>query len=184
MKKIAAILLALLLIFALCGCGNSEQARFAQFVKTLAEAQDISFTAKLRAEYADMTAQFTLDYVQNADGCTVEITEPKLIAGIRAHVDADGTRLEYEGAVLDIGKLTDDGLTPMSALPLLMRTLREAGADTLWFENELLAVQLMPSDNVTVKLWIDPDDLVPQNAEIAYKGQSVVFVQIENWRIN
>ena len=86
--------------------------------------------------------------------------------------------------MLDIGKLTDDGLTPMSALPLLMRTLREAGADTLWLEDDLLAVQLMPSDDTAVKLWIDPDSLTPQNAEIAYKGQTLVFVDIENWRIN
>ena len=100
MRKLVLLLMISLVI--LCGCADSGEESFMQFMQQVSAANEIGFDALVRAEYSDKTAEFKLGYTQDENGAVVEIKEPELIAGIKARVSEDGTQLEYDGAVLDL----------------------------------------------------------------------------------
>lgn len=181
MRKI--LLPIVICLVMLCGCGNNAEASFNQFVLQVGAADEIEFTAKVRAEYADKTAEFKLDYEQDENGAEIEIVEPELVAGIKAHVAPESTMLEYDGVILDIGMLTDSDLSPMSALPMLANAMRDGHVDIVWTEDDMLAARLIPSDDITVTLWLN-SELTPINAEISYKESTVVFIEISDWEMS
>ena len=176
------IILPMLLVLLLCGCSSGEETAFNRFREELARAEEITFTADVQAEYEDKTAEFTLSFAMQNDEYRMEILEPEIVRGISARVKSGETHLEYDGAILDIGKLTDRGLCPMSALPYLLDAMRDAHADMTWTENGLLTVRLVPSDEMSVTLWLDEDN-EPVNAEIIYKEKTVVFIEIHDWEM-
>ena len=177
------IILPFVLIFFLCGCSGGEETAFAQFREELMSAEKIAFTAEVKAEYEDKTADFTLAFSMENGEYAVEIIEPELVKGLSAHMKSGDTRLEYDGAILDIGKLTDRGLCPMSALPYLLDAMKDAHVDMAWTESGLLTVRLVPSDDMSVTLWINEEN-EPVNAEIIYEEKTVVFAEIHDWEMS
>ena len=121
--------------------------------------------------------------MQDENGAVVEILEPELVAGIKARVSEDTTQLEYEGVILDIGTLSDNGLSPMSALPVLVKAMREGHLDIVWTEDDMLAARIIPSDDITVTLWLSKE-LVPLNAEISCDEKTVAFIEITDWSVS
>ena len=71
----------------------------------------------------------------------------------------------------------------MSALPLLVRSMTDAHIDITWREDDMIAARLVPSDDMLVTLWLS-SELVPLNAEISYKEQTVIFIEINDWEVN
>ena len=177
------LILLMILPLLLCGCGNGEETAFEEFRQEMQNADSLSFTADVRAEYEDSTAEFKLAFSMQGDEYSVEILEPELVAGIKARVKSGDTHLEYDGAILDIGRLTDRGLCPMSALPYLTDAMKSAYADMAWTESGLLTVRLVPADDMSVTLWIDEEN-EPVNAEITYKEKTVVFIEIDDWEMD
>ena len=180
LKKLLPLMISLVL---LCGCADNGEESFDRFVKVVSEAETVSFSADVRAEYSDKTAEFTLRYAQSEESAEVEITQPETVAGIKARVTGDALSLEYDGAILDIGSFGDTELSPMSALPLLVRSMTDAHIDITWREDDMIAARLVPSDDLTVTLWLS-SELVPLNAEICYKEQAVIFIEINDWEVN
>ena len=102
MKKALLLPIMLCILLVLSACGGNAEDEFGSFCAELEQAQSIGFTAKLRAEYEDKTANFKLAYTQNAEGIKVTVIEPETISGISARVKDDSARLEYDGVILDI----------------------------------------------------------------------------------
>lgn len=177
------LILLMILPLMLCGCGESEELVFSQFRQELKNASALSFAADVAAEYEDKTAEFELAFSMQGDEYRVEIVEPEIVAGISAHIKSGETHLEYDGAILDIGKLTDRGLCPMSALPYFADALKDAYMEMAWTEDELVTVRLVPADDMSVTLWLN-EDKVPVNAEITCEDKTVVFIEIDDWEID
>ena len=172
--------LSLLLVCALTltGCGKQNEARFNAFSEALRERNDLVMTAQVRAVYDDRECSFTLRYAETTDGgCTVEVLEPELIRGVKAHMNADGTKLIYDSVAVDTGDDGGTGLSPMGALPLLSRTLRNGSVEAVWKEDGGLGVQLVPEDNVGVSVLFDAE-MKPSHAEIDHEGVTVLFIDI------
>lgn len=182
-KKTLPLLLVISLVLLLCACGDNGEEGFKNFGEFINEAESISFTATLRAEYSDKTANFKLSYLQNDEGIRVTVMEPELISGISAHMTDDSARLEYDGAILDIGTLSDTGLCPMSALPITVMAMKNAYLDKVWTEDGMTVARLIPSDDTEITLWLN-DELIPCNAEISCNGKTVVFITFSDWEMN
>ena len=175
--------LSLLLVcaMALTGCGKQNEARFGAFSEALRARSDLVMTAAVRAEYDDRSCSFTLRYAETTDGgCTVEVLEPELIRGVKAHMNAEGTKLLYDSVAIDTGDDGGTGLSPMGALPLLARALREGCVDAVWKEDGGLGVQLVPEDGVGVTVLFDAD-MRPYYAEIDREGKAVLFIKIADF---
>ncbi|MBR0207265.1 MAG: hypothetical protein IJQ43_00030 [Oscillospiraceae bacterium] len=179
MKKLFVPLL-LVLSLLLGGCTNKNEARFRVFSEELRARSDVDLTAAVRAEYDDRSCSFTLRCTEDGEGCTVEVLEPELIRGVRARVSADGTRLLYDSVSVDTGGDGGSSLSPMGALPLLLRALREGALDSAWKEEGCPAVRLVPEDGVGVTVLFDAD-MTPTYAEIDRGGKTFLFVDVTDF---
>ena len=106
-----------------------------------------------------------------------------MLRGIKANVMGKNLSLEYDGAMLDIGTLDDAELSPMSSLPLIVQAMRNGHLEISWVEDDMLAARIIPADNYVVTLWID-SSLTPRSAEISYKENTVVLVEISDWSVS
>ena len=176
MKKLLPLLLIVSLLLG--GCGNKQEARFAEFSATLRERSDLCMTASVRAEYGDRSCSFTLRYTEDGSGgCVVEVLEPELIRGVKARMSADGTKLVYDSVSVDTGDDGGTGLSPMGALPLLARALREGSLSAAWKEDGNCAVRLTPEDEISLTVLFD-GGMRPCYAEIEHDGTAVLFIEI------
>ncbi len=177
MKKLFLPFL-LILSLLLGGCANKNEARFRTFSEELRARNDLDVTAALRAEYDESSCSFTLRCTEDGSGgCTVEVLEPELIRGVRARMKADGTKLIYDSVAVDTGGDGGSSLSPMGALPLLLRALREGALDSVWKEDGGCAVRLVPEDEVAVTVLFD-GNMTPSYAEIDSGGRTLFFLDI------
>lgn len=179
MMRKAFLPLLLIAALLLSGCGQSQnEARFLSFAEALRAREDLSLRAAVRAEYDDRTLNFTLSYRDEpGGGCLVEVIEPEIIRGVKARMNGAGTKLLYDGVSLDTGDDGGTGLSPMGALPLFVRALRDGALDSVWKEEGSCAVRLVPEDGVDVTVLFD-EDMIPSCAEIARDGKTVLFLEI------
>ena len=177
-RNIFAALMIISLL--LCGCGGrGEEKRFEQFQSELASASEIRVEAELTADYGDSARAYTLTMTWTPDGCEVEVLRPELIAGIKAHIDENGSDLEFDGLILDTGELTGDGLTPISALPRLLETMTEGHIDSAWKEGDSVVVELTPDDVISLSLWMEKETMAPSRAELQGQDSGRVLITCE-----
>ena len=180
MKRFCALLLLCCLLLTGCG-GDKVKESYQKFADGLNARTDLSFTAEIRAEYEDKSCQFTLQYSEDSRGSTVEILSPGLVKGIRARLENGSSCLEYSGVMLETGELDRYGLTPMSALPALVKALREGHMDSFWMEGDSTVLRLIAEDTLTADVWMDSESMIPRRAELLSDGQVRVFCTISNW---
>lgn len=176
--------LPLLLVFCLllsgCGAGASKK-QYEQFSQELSSQNSLSFTAQLRAEYEEKTVDFTLCYEADENGQTVTVLAPELIAGVKAHITAGNTALEYDGVRLDTGALDRYGLTPMSALPVLVDAMTNGHLDSRWQEEGKSVFQLIANDHLSATVWFEAESMTPVRAELVSDGRVTVCCELSDW---
>ena len=181
LSRLMYVLLPLCLLFTFSGCGTEKaELRLSEFSSGLSEKTELSFTADMRCEYPDKAEKFALLFEKKPDGCTVTVISPESIAGIKAHVGSDTNKLEYGGAVLDVGDLDQYGLSPMSALPLLYRALCSPYIDSVTSAGDGTEYLLTYDDNTCVSVRFSAE-MIPESAELICDGKVTVYCKIEDW---
>lgn len=153
----------------LTACGSSKQQKVESARDRMAEAQAITMTAQVEADFGETIEQYTLEYTYDGACWTALVTQPQFISGITARISKDASELEYDGAVLTTGDLTGNGISPISAVPLMHETLREGMTDCVWEEGDLFAGTFVYDDAISVSVWFDAAGN-PTAAELAEKG--------------
>jgi len=167
----------------LAGCGgHSQQERFETLRQPIAEAEVLSLTAQLTVNEGDQVEDYGLTCVCKQDAWDVTVDAPELLSGITAHLDAEDSSLLYKDVILATGDLTASGIAPVSAVPVVIDTLRDGYVDTIWSEDGCLAVKLIKDDTVAVTIWFD-DANTPKTAELSENGTVKAACTIENFTI-
>ena len=181
MKRLC-LCLCLVPIVLLCGCGTkTEEKLLTDFSAALSQRKDLSFVGKLRCEYDDRSANFTLQYKQQEDGCKISVLQPAELEGLSVSLDEKGSLLEYGELFIDTGDLDHFGLSPLSALPKLADSLRGSHIDSICRQGDVITYCLVPSDTLKVNVSFS-QDMTPIEAELISEGRVRVFCQIESWR--
>lgn len=180
MRRLLPLLLCLCLL--LTGCANAAHDCGVRFTTGLNARQDLSFTAEIRAEYADRSCSFTLACKENTEGCTVMVLAPDMLKGVRAHLSPEANQLSCDDVTIDTGPLDRYGLSPLSALPTLLRAVREGHLDTAWNEDGFRVCEWILEDGLSARVWIEEASLTPTHAEIISDGRVTVFMDITDWR--
>ena len=175
-KGFAALMITALLLTA-CGSGGDAN-RAAAFCAALQSTQ-VQAAAEVTALYDDAVETFTLALTETDGVSELEVLAPELIAGVRAHVNAGETTLEFDGVVLP-APLEPGGISPLMALPMVLRAARTGHLDLVWQEGEYLVLQLIPEDDLAVRLYLDAAD-TPAYAEIIREDAAAVRCTITQW---
>lgn len=166
-KRICSALMIGCLTLTACGSGKQQKVESARI--RIAEAQSITMTAQVQADFGETTEQYTLEYSYDGECWTALVTQPEFVSGITARIAKDASELEYDGTILTTGDLTGNGIAPISAVPLMHETLRDGMTDCVWEEGELLAGTFIYDDAVQVSVWFDATGN-PVAAELAENG--------------
>lgn len=154
---------------ALTACGSTKQQRLESARTRIAEAQSMTMTAQVQADFGETIEQYTLAYSYDGACWTALVMEPEIVAGVTARISKDASELEYDGTILTTGDLTGNGVAPISAVPLVHETLRDGMTDCVWEEGELLAGTFVYDDAISVSVWFDAEGM-PTAAELTENG--------------
>ena len=178
---ISALMMTLLL---LTGCGEREarlEKGFEQLRQAVTVAQSITAQVELTADDGDTISDYTLALAYDGQETAVEILSPELIAGIRATALRGEVSVSYQGAILGAGALDEEGVTPVSALPVMLNAMASAYVELLWWEGDQIAARLYVGENSVLTLWLDGDTYAPVAGEIAAGGRRVITCRFTDW---
>lgn len=181
MRKVISLCVLMMTLLPLSGCfgGGKDQNALdtALTIRTEYLAMDrFSTQAELTADYGQRVYEYGLAVTGDSEEILLTVTQPELVAGITARVMAGETFLEYDTLCIETGQLTDDGLTPISAIPALLEAVRagyitSCGAD----DTGNLRVDYGDPDapagtGTAYTLWFDPQSHALLRGEIAKEG--------------
>ena len=177
------------LCLLLCGCGG--QTEETPDIRAAYQAMSgCEMTAAVTCDQAGLEWSATLrgTYVPGGES-TVEVLEPLELAGVRAIIREDGWTLEYGDLCLDAGTLTDEAVSPATALARIVYALREGWLleenDEEWDGVPCTRLALEQSgasggDMVTT-VWLRQEDSIPIRGEIAVEGETILTVEFTDF---
>ncbi|MCD8322445.1 MAG: hypothetical protein LUC89_06140 [Oscillospiraceae bacterium] len=182
-----AILSALMItLLLLPGCGEREERlekSFSQFREDVTLAQEITLEAELTANYGGTAATYTLSAVYDGQQTEIEVLSPDIIAGVKATVLRGETTVSYENVLLGAGAVDEEGLTPVSAIPVMLDAMASGYTELLWWEGDYIVARLYVGEQSVLTLWLDQDSLAPISSEIATAGETVIACSFTQWSI-
>lgn len=176
-RSIAAHAIILLLLLSACADGGDAAAFEA--LREAAQTSEILATVTVSVLSTDAAETFTYDYTETASGCEMSVTEPELLSGVKAQIEAGETTLEYDGMILP-APLNENRRAPLTAMQQVLSAIREGHLDLIWREGDLIVVQLIPEDEEAVRLYLHPDG-TPAAAEIIFDDAAALRCEIHSW---
>ena len=182
-KKLLALFSCMLL---LTGCSkNRDPVQGAlDFRTALMEAGGCSFTAEVTAHYEDRLYTFTMTCVSDEEGTRLAVTEPEILSGITAAVASDGTKLEFDGAILDFGSMSGGRVSPVEAPWILATSWTGAYISCAGPDGEQERVTYLrgyDEEELTVDTWLL--DGVPTYGEVSCDGVRWLAVSISDFQM-
>lgn len=188
-RKIGAQMMILALVL-LAGCGRDSGAGRG--------AEELAL--EIRTEYIGMTAlsaglEVTADYGERVytygmalawdqtEGTTLTLTAPEEVAGVTLRVQDGETALEYDGVRLETGPLSEEGASPVDAVPALLGQVREGFIAECCTEQlgeqETLRVcyrapDAQPGTGTETTVWFDAASHALLRGEVAVDGFTVL----------
>lgn len=196
--RASSVICVLMMTLLLSACGGAGEQSGPQEQALAIRGEYLAAdgcTAKLKvtADYGQRVYTYTVD-VTVADGESVlTVTAPEELAGITARLTDGDSQLEYDGAVLETGPLSSDGLTPLSAVPALLDSARSGFIDSCTQERlgerDTLRVlcrdpELPAGQGRETTLWFDAATRALVRGEIALDGYRVILCEFEEFAMN
>ena len=170
--KQARLLALTICLFVLCGCSKSEkyEEMYTSWRDNYISITEHTIQAVVKTSDDEKVCEYELLYTLDAEGETVKVISPKLIADITAHIDGDETRLSYDGTMLETGSTLSENLSPLMALPTFMDIIKEGHPENSWREKkdntQMLVTELEMPDGSIMTLWQNYSDLSPVSADL------------------
>lgn len=187
-KRICALMMTLVLLTG-CSRGGQGASRSAEELALSIRAEYLAMTActasvDITADYGQRVYEYSVNISWQKGGETVlTITAPENIAGITAHIQDGNSYLEYDGASLETGLISDAGLSPIEVVPaalnyILSGYIAECDFETVG-ERELLWFccrdpECEPGVGTEAAFWFEPETHALTQAEIFSDGYCVV----------
>ena len=184
MRKVFFLFALTIPLLLLTGCfGGGEGQKMLDLALTI-RGEYLAMTqcaarAELTADYGQRIYTYTLDVAGNGEELTLTVAEPDLIAGITARVKQGESFLVYDDLVLETGPLTDEGLSPMSAIPAMLEQLR--GGYLMAWDMEDGALRITcgdpegtPDRGTVYDLWLDAESHALLRGEVSSNGRRCI----------
>lgn len=191
-------MMTLLLTMALCGCVSSEEESdlTLQLRSDFLAMEGCTGAVTLTADYGQRVYEYTAEFSgTEKEGYTIVLTSPEEVAGITALIQSGQTYLTYDDIRLETGPLDDQGLSPLDALPALVKAMQtgyiaETGSELLG-DTDTLRLCCRDPDQPAGKgletvLWFDKAGKTLVQGELRLDGATAVrcafssFTLLEN----
>lgn len=170
--KQAALLALMISLTLFCGCSNSTkyEGKYDDWRSAYLEVSEHQIEAAVTTSDDDKVCEYTLLYTKNAEGETVEVISPELIANIKAQIGEKEVSLSYDGAMLETGSTLSENLSPLMALPTLMKVIKEGHVENSWSEKKdkiaFTVTELEMPDGTIMTLWQRSSDMTPVHVDV------------------
>ena len=165
---------ALCLALAACGGGTDRAERTEELQLRFQELSAAQVEAELTCHYGGEVRNYTLRCAYAPEQSEVEVLAPEELAGISATLSGEELTVAYDGVLLDAGLYSGTEISPMWAVPSMLRAMGE-GYPLEYGQEELdgaayLRVTFEMTDGAGGKryyaVWLDGEG-VPRRGEIA-----------------
>ena len=181
MRKVISLCVLMMILLPLSGClGGDEGQENLDLALTLRgeylAMENFSAQAELTADYGQRVYEFGLSAVGSDEETVLTVTAPEPVAGITARLKSGKSFLEYDELSIETGRLTQDGLSPVSAIPALLEAVRSGyitacGTDDSGaFRVDYGAPDTPPGTGTEYVLWFDSQSHVPLRGEVSKDG--------------
>ena len=183
MKRAVLLALMIALVF-LTGCGREEMRMetFENWRQEFIAADSHSVTAEVTAIAEESETVFLLRCDHQKDRTSIEVLEPKAVAGVTAHISDEEKTLCYDGTVLALGQFVPQEVSPLAALPRFFDFLENGHVEGAWTETvdgeETLVTELENERGYKMTLWQD-GSMQPRFAAIRSGDITELKIQIE-----
>ncbi len=169
-----------LLLTGCAGKGESAAGQMQAVQTAYGRLANFTAQAEVTADYGQRVYGYSVDIKGDLKSGTMTVNEPENIAGTVLTWTDGETELEYDGAVLDTGALSQSGLSPADAMPAVLTACRngtvvDCCSDTLEEQNVLYAtLDAGNQDGCQVACWFQPESYALARAEVLQDGQVVI----------
>ncbi len=199
--KIHLILSVIFLLMITTSCGGDTQEQYyQQALKARTQylgLQQGTSLCHITADYGQRVYDFSLVLTLSRDQdqqlvSTLTLTAPEEIAGISVTAQGGSSQLRWEGMILETGDLNQEGLSPVSAIPLFLETLCSGYLESVTMtekltqENPLLTLFCRDPDKIQgtgqeITLWLDSQTYALVGGEIFQDGVRVLSCEFQNF---
>lgn len=188
-RMIGAQMMTLCLLLAACSPagqgGGSKAEELALEIRTeYIGMAGCTASMEVTADYGQRVYEYGMDLAWAKEGgTTLTLTAPEEVAGVTVRVEAGQTALEFDGARIETGALSEDGLSPIDAVPALLTAVKEGFMAECTQEDMDEAHTLRvcyrspdtaPGTGTEVTIWFDAGTHALLRGEIAVDGFTAV----------
>lgn len=183
-RKMAVPMILALSLLSGCAAQGDRGEELSQAMRTCyLSLSRFSTQVEVTADYGDSVFTYELQAEGTQLGGTITVLQPEEVAGMQITWQEGETALVYDGASVETGSLSPDGLSPTDGIPLLMETLRTGPITSATVEDwdgEKLLVLTLDNPNYPegeqsrITVWADTEDFCLRRGEIAWEGETVV----------
>ena len=183
MRKVLLCVPMMTLLLAACSVGPAQVSPAEELALEIRgeylEVSAWNAQVEITADYGQRVYQYQLTASGDGEETVLTLTAPETVEGITARLTEKGGVLEYDGLAVETGPLDEEGLTPVSALPVLMETARSGYMTACSLEDGELRVDCgdpegTPGEGREVTLWFDTDTHALVRGEILRDGFRVI----------
>lgn len=125
MRK-ALLLVPMTALLLLCACGGREgEDPFQALQERFQSVTFVQTEAALTCNYQEEVRTYELMCSYTPERSRVEVKAPETVAGVAAEWDAGALTLSYDDMMLDAGPYSDTDMSPMWAVPALLKAMAE-----------------------------------------------------------
>lgn len=191
MRKLLCCVLMMPFLLTACGraAGGNEAEQLALAVRgEYLEMTACAATAEITADYGQRVYQYTMTVEAAEEETALTLTAPETVAGITARLKGKDSLLEYDGMVVETGPMDGEGLTPVSAVPVLLEEAKSGyiRACSLEEDGALLRVDCgdpegEPGQGREITLWFETDTHALSRGEVKLDGFRAILCQFSQF---
>ena len=168
---------------ASCSAGSAMSDELSESLSSVTHAE---YTAKITANFPSRESSFVINYSHSPEGDRASVISPGEVAGVSYTVTDGGATLAFDDAILEIGKLSESGLSPFSCTGALIDVWKtgnfdEVSSSSMFGKDALLAISRKTENKTETeyRTWFSKEDFLPLYAEIFSDGNRIIQCEFE-----
>ena len=189
-RKCLICVLMTTLLLAGCGrAGGNEAEELALAIRGEYLAMDrCAAEASVTADYGQRVYRYEMAVSAEGEETVLTLSAPETVAGLTARLSGADSRLEFDGVSVETGPLDGQGLTPVSALPVLLEAARSGYITACALEEDGAVLRVdcgdpagSPGTGSETVLWFDAATHALIRGEVSVDGFRVILCEFDGF---